>query len=390
MSDGLKKVFAVLGAAIGSLALFYVVFASLLPLKNFGLSVESQLVAQRIITPLLFVSLGAFVVSCEYFRRIHQGHIKSETKTDNPGALVRGLRVAAVVVLPAVIVFFTLNTPFWSYPSPSLWDRPRFDYGWPLPWKGEKMEGMYMICPFLNLFFWTFYVMLIVGYRRIKHYLVMLGVMLVLFCLYAKLFGVGTHYRQVRRKNADGQMVSTQQLKPQPKPQPKQQPKSQSPFEAMTDEDKAFYAYTFTTIGTVPFGKCWPENLYKILSAGRDTGNADKVMFNAPDGFKQNEGYSEWLRVKSVIVDTKTRKVIGTRGRVGPFKDVEAVNSYLVSEVRPDLNSQVFIVRNETEDAGKVMRFVCESKYGTNYSIQIKLREESATEFWIDVEGTLE
>ena len=375
MNDGLKKVFAVLGAAIGSLALFYVVFASLLPLKNFGLSVESQLVAQRIITPLLFVSLGAFVVSCEYFRRIHQGHIKSETKTDNPGALVRGLRVAAVVVLPAVIVFFTLNTPFWSYPSPSLWDRPRFDYGWPLPWKGEKMEGMYMICPFLNLFFWTFYVMLIVGYRRIKHYLVMLGVMLVLFCLYAKLFGVGTHYRQVRRKNADGQMVSTQQLV----------------FDAMTDADKVFYASSFTTLGTVPYGRCWPESLFNILCAGREAGDGARlVMFNAPKRFKQNEGYSEWLRVKSVIVDTKTRKVIGTRGRVGPFKDVEAVNSYLVSEVRPDLNSQVFIVRNETEDAGKVMRFVCESKYGTNYSIQIKLREESATEFWIDVEGTLE
>lgn len=366
-----KRVAAVLGAAVGSLALLYLAFARALTLKNFGLSVESQLIAQRIITPLLFVALGALVVSCEYFRRVR---LQSGTKT---GILVRVLRIAAVVVLPVVITFCTLNTPFWSFRSPACWDRPRFIYGWFVPWKGEPaITGLHFLCPFLSLFFWTGYVMLVVGYRRIKNYLIMLGVMLVLFGLYAKEVGIKTIYRG---KRVDGQCVST---KPQSKPQ--------SPFDMMTDEDKTYYAYTFTTIGTVPFGKSWPENLYKILSAGHDTGNADKVMFNAPEGFKQNEAFSEWLRIKSVIIDTKTRSVIGTRGGVGPFKDVDAVNAYLNSEVRPDLNSQIFIVKNETKDAAKEMRFVCESKYGTNYVIQIKLREESPTSFWIDVETSLE
>ena len=173
-----KKVAAVFGAAFGSLALFYICSIWVLPLKNFVPSVEAQLIAQRIITPLLFVSLGALVVSCEYFRRVR---LKSGTKT---GILVRVLRVVVLVVLPVVIVLCTLNTPFWSYPSPETWDRPRFIYGWFLPYKGERtMEGMHKICPFLNLFLWTLYLMVLVGYRRIKHYLIMLGVMLVLFGL---------------------------------------------------------------------------------------------------------------------------------------------------------------------------------------------------------------
>ena len=38
--DMLKRVLAVLGAAFGSLAMLYFVFAGALTLKNFGLSVE--------------------------------------------------------------------------------------------------------------------------------------------------------------------------------------------------------------------------------------------------------------------------------------------------------------------------------------------------------------
>ena len=51
--------------------------------------------------------------------------------------------------------------------------------------------------------------MVLVGYRRIKHYLVMLGVMLVLFGLYAKFAGIKTIYRDRGRTIADGQCVST-------------------------------------------------------------------------------------------------------------------------------------------------------------------------------------
>lgn len=199
----LKRVLAVLGAAFGSLAMLYLVFACSLTLKNFGLSVEDQLIAQRIFTLLLFVALGALAASCEYFRRVR---LQTGTKS---GVLVRVLRVVAVVVLPVVIVLCTLNTPFWSYPSPEIWDRPRFIYGWFLPYKGERtMEGMHKICPFLNLFLWTLYLMVLVGYRQIKHYLIMLGVMLVLFGLYAKFVGIKTIYRDRGRTIADGQCVS--------------------------------------------------------------------------------------------------------------------------------------------------------------------------------------
>ena len=196
-------VIGVLGAAFGSLAMFYLFFAWALTLKNFGLSVEAQLIAQRILTPLLFVALAALAGSCEYFRRVL---LQSGTKT---GTLVRILRLVSIVVLPVVIIVFTMQTPFWSYKSPWGWDRPRFDYGWPLPWKGEKMVGAHMICPFLNLFLWTLYLMVLVGYRRIKHYLIMLGVMLVLFGLYAKFVGIKTVYRGLDRNSAHGQRVST-------------------------------------------------------------------------------------------------------------------------------------------------------------------------------------
>ena len=114
--DMLKRVLAVLGAAFGLLALFYLVFACSLTLKNFGLSVEAQLIVQQILTPLLFVALAALAVSCEYFRRVLlQSGIKA-------GILLRILRLIAVVVLPVVIVIFTLQTPFWSFQSPASTD----------------------------------------------------------------------------------------------------------------------------------------------------------------------------------------------------------------------------------------------------------------------------
>ena len=60
--DMLKRVLAVLGAAVGLLALFYIIFAGSLTLANFGLSVKAQLITQRILTPLLFVALGVVIV----------------------------------------------------------------------------------------------------------------------------------------------------------------------------------------------------------------------------------------------------------------------------------------------------------------------------------------
>ena len=60
--DMLKRVLAVLGVALGSLALSYFVFAWLLTFKDFGLGVEVQLIPQRILTPLLFVALPVVIV----------------------------------------------------------------------------------------------------------------------------------------------------------------------------------------------------------------------------------------------------------------------------------------------------------------------------------------
>ena len=184
----LKRVLAVLGVAFGLLAMFYLVFAWSLTIKGFGLSVEGQLIAQRIITPLVFVALGALAVSCEYFRRVllHSG--------TEAGILLRMLRLVAVVVLPVVIIVFTMQTPFWSFKSPSCWDRPQFFYGWFLPCKVERTPlGFWLL--FLNLFLWTLYLMVIVGYRRIKNYLIMLVVMLVLSVPFAMFVGIKPVYR---------------------------------------------------------------------------------------------------------------------------------------------------------------------------------------------------
>ena len=178
----LKRVLAIFGAAFGLLAMCYLLSAWALTLKGFGLSVEAQLITQRILTPLLFIALAALAASCEYFRRVLlQSGIKA-------GIFLRILRLVVVVVLPAVIVILTLKTPIWSFKSPSCWDRPQFFYGWFLPCKVERTPlGFWLL--FLNLFLWTLYLMVIVGYRRIKNYLIMLVVMLVLSVPFAMFVG---------------------------------------------------------------------------------------------------------------------------------------------------------------------------------------------------------
>ena len=202
LMDILKKVLAVLGVAFGALALYYLFFAWALTLKDFGLSVEAQMIAQRILTPLVFVALGALAVSCEYFRRVL---LQSGIKTC---VFVRILRLVAVVVLPVVIVIFTLKTPIWSFKSPSCWDRPQFCYGWPLPCKVERIPLGFGLL-FLNMFLWTLYLMVLVGYRRAKNYFVLLWVMLVLFVPYSMFVGIKPVYRGLDRNSAHGQRVST-------------------------------------------------------------------------------------------------------------------------------------------------------------------------------------
>ena len=58
----LRLVDFLMGYSERPLAMLYLVFAWSLTLKNFGLSVEAQLIAQRILTPLLLVALQEIIV----------------------------------------------------------------------------------------------------------------------------------------------------------------------------------------------------------------------------------------------------------------------------------------------------------------------------------------
>ena len=59
---------------------------------------------------------------------------------------------------------------------------------------------------------------------------------------------------------------------------------------AMTDEDKVYFAHSFTTLGTVPYGKIMPESLFKNLLCGQKLQEGQQfVAFGAPEkGMKQN------------------------------------------------------------------------------------------------------
>ena len=104
-------------------------------------------------------------------------------------------------------------------------------------------------------------------------------------------------------------------------------------IDAMNDVDRFFYAHSFTTIASVPYGRCWPESLFKILSAGMEIRSGGRfVRFSVPKRrFKQNEGYAEWMRVKTVVIERATRRVVSVEGRAGPFADDAAVQAYLDS-----------------------------------------------------------
>ena len=202
----------------------------------------------------------------------------------------------------------------------------------------------------------------------------MIGKMLALVLIAAVLAGCGARDEKAdRRAAADGAPVSTK-----------------TGIDAMSDVDRFFYAHSFTTIASVPYGRCWPESLFKILSAGnKHRPDGRFARFAVPKRrFKQNEGYPEWLRVKSVVVERDTRRVVAAKGCAGPFADDAAVQAYLDSEIRPDLNSHIVVVKNESSNADGEMRFVCASKHGGNYTLRIILREESPTSLWLDVVAT--
>ena len=154
---------------------------------------------------------------------------------------------------------------------------------------------------------------------------------------------------------------------------------------AMTDEDKVYFAHSFTTLGTVPYGKIMPESLFKNLLCGQKLQEGQRfVSFEAPKGMKQNAYYSEWLRVKGLVVEVPTRRIVGARGCAGPFANEAAVQSYLDSEIRPNLNGQLYVTKIVEPDADEALRVLCESNFRTEYSLSIALTEVTTNEFWID------
>lgn len=162
-------------------------------------------------------------------------------------------------------------------------------------------------------------------------------------------------------------------------------------IKAMTEADRIFYTTSFTTLATVPYGRCWPTNLYKIVLGGRKVQDSARfISIKTPKaGFKQNEGYSEWLRVKTLILERGSLRILSAKASVGPFASDDAMQSYLCTEVRPDLNGQMFVIKNETSPTNTVMRFVCKSKWGGNYVLQIIPRVESPTAIMLDAVGSV-
>ena len=161
---------------------------------------------------------------------------------------------------------------------------------------------------------------------------------------------------------------------------------------AMSDEDKAYFAYSFTTLGTVPYGKIMPESLFKNLLCGQKLQEGQRfVSFEAPKkGMKQNAHYPEWMRIKGLVVEVPTRRIIGARGCAGPFAGEDAVQSYFNAEIRPDLNGQICMVEVQKQEEGEMFRVLCESKFGSKYSLGITLTEVSPGEFWIDAAATVQ
>lgn len=175
-----------LGIMAGAAAIAYLVLAWALTLRDAGLSVRAQLIAQRVITPVILASLAAMAASAECLRR--------KIGENTCGRLLRWARVAVIVVIPLLILCSTVKTPFWSFPSPDAWNRPRFIYGWPFPW---KIDGaVYPVIFALNLAIWTGYLMFLLGYRRFKFYrnagVFLLALSLLLFC-YTGISPIGNH-----------------------------------------------------------------------------------------------------------------------------------------------------------------------------------------------------
>ena len=179
-----KSILAIAGLSAGVGAVLHIATANALTLKGFDLDVGGQLIAQRLLTVVVFCALGAAAASADWLR-------SRVADTKQGSSLLAGCaKGLAIAVLPLIVLLCTINSPFWSYTPPSGWDRPRFLYGWPIPWKTEAGMTLYAIVPALNWLLWTAYAMFVMGFRKWKSYRKMLMVAGVLILICALLFGV--------------------------------------------------------------------------------------------------------------------------------------------------------------------------------------------------------
>jgi len=179
-----KSILAIAGLSAGVGAVLHIATANALTLKGFGLDVGGQLIAQRLLTVVVFCALGAAAASADWLR-------SRVADTKQGSSLLAGCaKGLAIAVPPLIVLLCTINSPFWSYTPPSGWDRPRFLYGWPIPWKTDAGMTLYAIVPALNWLVWTAYAMFVLGCRKWTSYRKMLMVAGVLILICALLFGV--------------------------------------------------------------------------------------------------------------------------------------------------------------------------------------------------------
>ena len=113
----LRSVDFLMGYSERPLAMLYLVFAWSLTLKNFRLSAEAQLIAQRILTPLLLVALPVVIVLIKSFcgargRAAADGQCVSTTP-NYPSTAFSGFAEVPVCLKhrpPAATIFYDLRS----------------------------------------------------------------------------------------------------------------------------------------------------------------------------------------------------------------------------------------------------------------------------------------
>ena len=141
---------AAVAVGAGGTALGHLVCAGPLTLTHVGLSVPQQLAAQRMLTCGVFAALLALPFGAAFLARRLPPCVTASKAA-------QFLKVSALVVVPVVLTLATLNTPFWSASSPATWNRPRFLYGWPLPWRNDAGMAVVLFVPCVNWVVWTLY-----------------------------------------------------------------------------------------------------------------------------------------------------------------------------------------------------------------------------------------